>query len=291
MHRLGERVYAETGFYWANVGAAVTDRGVILIDCPVRPSDSRRWQRELGALSPQGIRYLVLTDYHGDHTTGAAFVGEVVSITSRYAYDMLTKTKENHRFAKQNFINALEELGHADEAAEIANTPVPLPQVCFEDELRLHLPPLTFEIRRLGGHTPACSIVHIPEEGVVFSGDVLIDEPCPGLRDASVLEWLRAIEWVEGLPVDRIVPGHGEVCGKNGLRRLKSYLTGLWERMEDIVRTGRTQEEAVEDTAFDPFFWADPSRGNHWAEHRKYTFRRGLERLYEEVGKNHRKTG
>ncbi|MFQ5895932.1 MAG: MBL fold metallo-hydrolase, partial [Nitrospinota bacterium] len=74
MRQLTEHLYAETGFDWANVGAAVTDEGVVLIDCPVRPTDSRKWQGEVRSLSPRGIRYLISTDYHGDHTTGAAFI-------------------------------------------------------------------------------------------------------------------------------------------------------------------------------------------------------------------------
>ena len=44
MKRLSEHLYAETDYDWANVGAAVTERGVVLLDCPVRPSDSRKWQ-------------------------------------------------------------------------------------------------------------------------------------------------------------------------------------------------------------------------------------------------------
>ncbi len=74
MLQLSEHLYAETAYSWANVGAAVTEAGIVLIDCPVRPSDSRSWQRELRILSPLGLSYLIATDYHGDHTVGVAFV-------------------------------------------------------------------------------------------------------------------------------------------------------------------------------------------------------------------------
>ncbi len=81
MQRVGKHLYVETGYDWANVSAAVTDAGVVLVDSPVRPSDSRKWQEVVRGLHPEGARYLITTDYHGDHTTGASFIegiGETV---------------------------------------------------------------------------------------------------------------------------------------------------------------------------------------------------------------------
>ncbi len=71
MEKLTDRLFAETAYDWANVGAAVTERGVVLLDSPVRPTDSLDWQGKVRGLSPLGIRYLIASDYHGDHTTGA----------------------------------------------------------------------------------------------------------------------------------------------------------------------------------------------------------------------------
>ena len=283
MRRLGKHMFVETNFDWANVGAAVFDDGIILLDCPVRPSDSRRWQEELRSLSPRGLRYLIATDYHGDHTTGSAFVEGVTFIAPKLAYEEIARQEGKHPFSKQIFIDTLRDLGQGEEADEIAKATVPLPHICFDDELFLHLPPLTFEIRRLGGHTSACSVVYVPEESVIFTGDVVINEPCPGMRDANLGQWLEALGWIETLPVDHIVPGHGEICGKEEVRKLKEYLTGVREAMEKLVQAGQSMAEAVADSAFDKFFWADPSRGAYWAEERKGTFRRGLETVYKEV--------
>ncbi len=281
MRQLTEHVFAETGFAWANVGAAVTERGIVLIDCPVRPSDSRLWQKELRSLSPLGVRYLISTDYHGDHVTGSAFIKEGTLIAPERVYEEMTQAK--HPFFKEIFMETLRDQGLQEEAEEIDRAAVPLPELCFEEGLILHLPPLTFEMRRMGGHTPACSVVYIPEEKVLFGGDVVIDSPCPGMREANAGQWIRALEWIEALPVDRIVPGHGEVCGKEVVRRLKQYLSDVRETMRKCVRAGRAQSEAVKDPSFERFFWTDTSKGAYWAEQRKETFRKGLEKLYEEV--------
>jgi glyoxylase-like metal-dependent hydrolase (beta-lactamase superfamily II) len=284
MRRLTEHLYAETDYHWANVGAAVTDAGIVLIDCPVRPSQSRHWQEALRPLSPKGIRYLIGTDYHVDHTTGISFIeGDFTFIAPQRVFEELEKIRGNTRAARKTFVDTLNDMGQPEEAERVADVNVPPPQVCFDDHLTLHLAPLTFEIFRKGGHTPACTCVLVPEERVLFSGDVMINEAGPGMRDASINEWIEALEWMEGLPVDHIVPGHGEVCTAREARALKEQFIEIRGIMRDFVRTGRQKTEAAADPKFEKYFWSDTSRGPSWIEGRRVTFRKGLEKLYEEA--------
>ncbi len=283
MWQLSDHLYAETGYDWANVGAAVTEKGVVLLDCPVRPTDSSHWLSEVGPLSSRGIQYLIATDYHGDHTTGAAFVGDVHFIAPQYVYGEISKGA--NAFSKEIFTETLRDQGHVEEADQILEALVPLPQFCFEDSLILHLSPLTFEIHRKGGHSPACTSVLVPEEGVLFSGDVVINGPSMGMRDAHLGQWIEALSWVEGLNVDTIVPGHGEICGKDVPRTLRERLTEVLEGMRRLVQEGRSKREAVVDPSFAKFFHGDSSRGAYWLQQRKDTFREGLERVFEEAKK------
>jgi len=283
MRRLTKNIVAETGFQWANVGAAITEDGIILIDCPVRPTDSRKWQEELRSLSPLGLRYLISTDYHGDHSTGGAFIQGVTTIAPERVYEEIAKIQEKNAFTKEIFVETLRDQGFQEEAEEIVKAVIPLPKVCFEDSLILHVRPLTFQIRRLGGHSPACSVVFIPEEKVLFAGDVVIEERNPGMGDANLRQWINALEWIEDLPVEHIVPGHGEICGMEVVRRLKEYFQMIWKDMENMVRVGRTKAEAVASDSFGKLFWADTSRGAYWLQQRKDSFRKGLERVYDEV--------
>jgi glyoxylase-like metal-dependent hydrolase (beta-lactamase superfamily II) len=284
MRRLTDHLYTETDYHWANVGAAVTEAGILLIDCPVRPSQSRHWQDALRPLSPKGIRYLIGTDYHVDHTTGISFLeGDFTFIAPQRVFEELEKIRGKTRAARKTFIDTLVDMGVPEEAEQVAVAEIPPPAVCFDDHLTLHLAPLSFEIFRKGGHTPACTCVLVPEEGVLFSGDVMINEAGPGMRDASINEWIEALEWMEALPVDHIVPGHGEVCTVREVRALKEQFMEIRGIMRDLVRTGRGQTEAAADAKFEKFFWSDTTRGPSWVEGRRVTFRKGLERLYEEA--------
>ena len=284
MRRLSEHLMAETEYLWANVGAGVTEAGVVLIDCPVRPSDSRGWQKELRGLSPEGIRYRISTDYHGDHTIGSAFIEDagVISIAPQRVFEALA-AKDNPLAGREVFINTLNDIGATEEANEIARAVLPLPQVCFDAGMTLHLHPLTFEIYRLGGHTPACSSVYVPEEGVIFTGDVMINEPGSSMREARFREWIGALAWMESLPVAHVVPGHGEICGIEEVRRFRNGFEEMWGMMEGLVKKGTEKEAAAADASFEKFFWSDTGRGESWIAHRRRTFRRGLENLYAEV--------
>lgn len=285
MRHLTEHLVAETEYLWANVGAGITEAGIVLIDCPVRPSDSRHWQKELRALSPKGIQYRISTDYHGDHTIGAAFIEDekVISIAPQRVYEELFKSDESSLSGRETFINTLKDIEKPEEAKEVAEAVLPLPNVCFKKDIILHLPPLTFKIYCLGGHTPACSSVYVPEEGVIFTGDVVINEAGPGMREANYQQWIAALEWIEGLSVEFVVPGHGEICSLEEVRKFKNTFLEMWGIMENMLEKGRGKNEATTDAAFEKFFWSDTSRGESWIEHRRKTFRRGLENLYAEV--------
>ena len=285
MRRLSERLVAETEYLWANVGAGIAEAGAVLIDCPVRPSDSRRWLKELALLSPKGVRCRISTDYHGDHVIGAAFIEDegIVSIASARVFEKLAGARRGFLAGRETFINALNDMGETDEANEIAEAVLPLPQVLFEKKMTVHLHPLTFEIFCLGGHTPACASVYVPEEGVIFTGDVMINEPGPGMREARFREWIDALRWIESLPVSHVVPGHGEICGVGEVRRLRNDFLEMWGIMERLAEKGMEREEAAAAPAFEKFFWSDGSRGASWIEHRRRTFRRVLENLYAEV--------
>lgn len=104
-----------------------------------------------------------------------------------------------------------------------------------------------------------------------------------GMRDANVAQWVKALSWVEELPIDTIVPGHGKVCGKEVARKLKDRLSGMQKAMEKLVQKGRSKIEAVADSSFEKYFFADSSRGAYWLQQRKDTFREGLEKLYDEL--------
>jgi hypothetical protein len=103
------------------------------------------------------------------------------------------------------------------------------------------------------------------------------------MRDANVHDWLRALDWIEGLPIERIVTGHGNIGGKEILVKLGNYLTDIRENMTRLVKNGLEKHEAAADPSFDRFYQADTHSGSYWAKQREETFKKGLEKLYGDV--------
>jgi cyclase len=289
MQQLGKYIYVETGYDWANVSAVITEAGAVLIDSPVRPSDSKNWQDVVRGLHPKGARYLITTDYHGDHVTGSSFIegiGKTVDfLAPQFAYNEIVKG--DNAFSKEIFVNTLRDLGHVEEADTITNTPVPLPTFCWEETMVLHLSPLTFHIKRMGGHSPATSAVYVPEEGVLFSSDV-VSHTGGGMRDAHLGDWIKALEWIESLPIDTIVPGHGDVCGMEVVHQQKERMIVIRGAVAELVKKGLTRDETITDESLAKrFFRVDTSRGEYWFKQRQETFRDGISRVYDEVKGDH----
>ena len=286
MQQLGKRIFVETAYDWANVAAVVTDEGVVLIDSPVRPSDSKHWQNAVRDLHPKGVRYLITTDYHGDHVTGSAFIeginDTVQFLAPQFVYNEVSKGGDN-AFSKEIFVNTLRDLGHVEEADTITNAPAPLPRYCWEETMVLNLSPLTFHIKRCGGHSPATSAIFVPEERILFSSD-LVFHSGGGLRDAHIGDWIKALDWITSLPIDTIVPGHGDVCGVDVAHGHKERLTIIRDAVAEVVQKGRGRTETIEDAGLaERFFKADRSRGEYWFKQRQETFREGIARIYDEV--------
>ncbi|SFT47682.1 MBL fold metallo-hydrolase [Mesorhizobium sp. YR577] len=285
MQQLGTNVFVETGYDWANVAAVVTKSGAVLIDCPVRPSDSAHWQQVVKGLHPKGGRYLITTDYHGDHVAGSSFIegiGDTVNfLAPQVAFDEIQKS--DNAFSKEIFVETLRDQGHTEEADKIQNAPIPSPTFCWEETMLLHLEPYTFNIRRLAGHSPATSSVYLPEEGILFSSDI-VSHHGGGMRDAHIGDWIRALDWIEALPIETIVPGHGDICGKDVVRKQRQRMVDILGAVGDLVNKGLSKDEVIVDEALTKrFFRVDTSRGEYWLNQRRETFREGISRVYDEI--------
>ncbi|MCB4770404.1 MBL fold metallo-hydrolase [Ancylobacter sp. Lp-2] len=286
MQKLGKNVYVETGYDWANVAAVITDEGAVLIDCPVRPTDSAHWQEVVRGLHPRGARHLIATDYHGDHISGTSFiegVGDRVSfLAPQVAFDEISKGGDN-AYSKKMFVDTLNDLKLTEEATRLAEAAVPLPTFCWKRSMVLHAAPLTFEITLMGGHSPGTSAILVPEEGILFASDV-VNARGGGMGDAHLGDWIRALEWIETLDVHTIVPGHGDVCDMEVVRRQRERMVTIKGAVADLIGKGLSRSEAMTDAKLESqFFHADTSRGEYWLKQRRETFQKGISRIYDEV--------
>jgi cyclase len=111
-----------------------------------------------------------------------------------------------------------------------------LPNTTFHGRLSLAAGDRRVELIEVGpAHTKGDVVVHLPKERVAFAGDILFIGSHPIIWEGPVENWIRACERLLELDADVIVPGHGPLTDKAGVRRTRDY----WQGLIETARRGR----------------------------------------------------
>jgi glyoxylase-like metal-dependent hydrolase (beta-lactamase superfamily II) len=229
LEELAPGVVALTAEGDPNVGAVIGEDAVLAVDARATPALAREWLDELRGLTDKPVRYLVLTHYHAVRVLGAsAFNAEWV-------------------IAHEGTRRWIRERGEADFESETRRFPrlfrdvesipgLTYPNVSFADMLRIDLGGREVQLLHLGrGHTQGDAAVWLPDEKILFAGDLVEARAAPYMGDAFVEEWSTAtLDRVEALAAERIVPGRGPAAGPEAIAETRVYLRTLW----DTVRAG-----------------------------------------------------
>jgi len=130
--------------------------------------------------------------------------------------------------------------------AENPGVEIVLPTITFEDQLTLHRGDRVIEIRYLGrGHTSSDIVVHLPKEGVVITGDLVVwPVPYVGNPQSHPGEWSATLEKLVALHPSSIVPGHGPILHDDTYVKLMAKLfASIKEQVEASVARGETLEQ------------------------------------------------
>lgn len=222
-----------------NGGIIITEAGVVLIDTDVRAVD--RVAAMVGKLTDQPVRFLINTHHAFDHSSAnCLFAAQGVTIIgSRSCREaMIAHGELNFR----RWTNRVPEVGVILEERAIKVSP---PQLTFEQTMQLHLGGKTIELSHHGhAHSPGDTLIYLPEDRVLFAGDLLWVDFFPNVREADVLNQIKVVDWILAQPVHCYVPGHGRVTAeREDIVTMKNFLASLYERIASLVQEGRTLTE------------------------------------------------
>jgi cyclase len=264
----------------ANAGMIRTEIGAILIDAPFIPKQARAWRAQSEQFSPNGVAYMINTDYHLSHILGTCFLLPATTIAHELTWKQLRALDRDATIER-----ALEHgQGRiSDLAGQLGDVRIVLPQITVGKAMTLWCDTERVDILHLGGHTPATLGVYLPEQRVLFSGDLIVNGRHPYAGDAVCLQWLEALESVRMMDVETIVPGHGSPAGPEIIGPLHDYLSELYCRVKDCYHAGHTRRETVERVK--PLDAFPVARGDE--EHLRRLLRSSVERVYDEIKKAH----
>jgi len=215
----------------------VTPDGVIATD-PI-DVDAANWLKaELLERFGKPVKYLIYSHDHVDHIAGGEVFADTATIVA-------------HETAKADIVGE--------------NRPTAVPNITFSDSMTIELGGKTVELTYVGrGHSDNSIVMRFPQERVLFAVDFIPIKTVAwkNLTDAFVPDWMDAIEKVEAMDFDQLVPGHGAIGTKADAMAFRGYMETLHRAVLQAAREGKTLEEMQASIKLD-----DYSDWGNYADH------------------------
>jgi glyoxylase-like metal-dependent hydrolase (beta-lactamase superfamily II) len=250
-------VQATGGFCIANAGIIDDPRGATVIDALFTPPMTRTLLDEAQRLATPPVSRLINTHHHVDHTLGnASFPAE----TQILAHGRAKAEMQRVGIGVLAIIKRM--APHFETDLEGASER--LPDATFDgDALDLEIGRRRVRLMHLGtGHTRGDVLVHLPEQRILFAGDVAFFNVTPLAFEGHIGNWITVCDRVLAMPdIDVIVPGHGPVGGKDDLRDMRNYLALVHAGAKRAFDAGASEDEARASIDLGEYAaWGEPER-------------------------------
>jgi glyoxylase-like metal-dependent hydrolase (beta-lactamase superfamily II) len=132
----------------------------------------------------------------------------------------------------------------------------------FDGDLTIEVGGRQINLLNLGpAHTAADSVVHVPDAGVLFGGDLLFIGCTPIVWAGPIANWIRACDVMIAMDAPIVVPGHGPVTDPNGIRAVRGYLAHVAHQAETAYCKGMSWAEAADTIDLGEYAtWLDAER-------------------------------
>lgn len=259
------------GWGWSNAGL-ITDGGeACLVDTlfdMTLTAEMLAAMHDATGIAAAGIGQLVNTHANGDHTHGNALVANAEIIASEAsAREMEAFTPAT--LAQMKAAGAAGGLGTAGRyfadifaPFDFAGVEERAPTRTFHGRETLQVGNRRVELIEVGpAHTAGDVLVHVPDARTVFTGDILFIEGTPIMWAGPVGNWIKACDLILGLDVETIVPGHGPLTDKAGVREVADYLRFITAEARARFDAGMDAVSAARDIGLGRYAtWTDAER-------------------------------
>ncbi|HEY8554066.1 MAG TPA: MBL fold metallo-hydrolase [Burkholderiales bacterium] len=233
----------------SNAGFVVTPEGVVVIDALGTPALGRAFIDAIRTVTDKPIKRVLVTHYHADHIYGlSAFKALGAEIWAHREAVHYLEGGEGARRLEQR---------RRDLAPWVdAETRLVPPDRWLTGDERFELGGVRFELVYMGpAHAPDDLVVVLPDDHVIFTGDIIFSGRIPFVGEADSKRWLETIDRLLGLRAKVLVPGHGQVSRDpaRDLELTRDYLKFLREAMGRAVEDFIPFDEAYAATDWSRF--------------------------------------
>lgn len=230
VHKLKDNVYWLEGG-GGNTGVIIGNNGVIIIDAKTTAAAGKQIVDEVAKLTPKPITHVLLTHSDGDHVNGLASFPKGLTIVAEEgcAKEMKDSASKGGRGAAP-----------ADYLPTMVISKSP-DNVTF-DGVKLRL------LHWVPAHTSGDMVIYLPTEKIVFTGDIIAaNRPDPIIhpeKGGSSAGWVTTAKGIEALDSNEFVPGHGDLQSKADIQKRVNDTAAKRDKIEALLREGKTLDEA-----------------------------------------------
>ena len=237
--RLSANAYAYTAEGDPNTGVIVGDDAVMDVDTQATPVMAQDVIRRIREVTDLPIKYVVLSHYHAVRELGATAYAPEHIIASRDTYDLIVERGEQDKASE---IGRFPRLFQAVESVPPGMT---WPTITFSGRMSIWLGKLEVQLIQLGrGHTKGDTVAWLPEQQILFSGDLVEFDATPYAGDAYFSDWPRTLDHIAALKPRALVPGRGAALTTPeqvaaGLAGTRAFIADVYACVQAGVAAGQ----------------------------------------------------
>lgn len=263
IHKIGGRAIC-------NAGIVDNGESTIIFDSFLSPDAAGELIQTVKHLKLSPVEYVINSHYHNDHIRGNQSFDTVVRIISTKVTAELIKQEEPKELAAEKeyakgrfeYFDSLYKAFKGD-TASMDFQEILLMKPYFEElsvshaKIRTRLPDITFSdemsldgklrkvrlIEKGKGHSGSDLIMYLPEEKIIFAADLVFSKSHPYLADGDFRNLKNILTSLELMDINKVVPGHGDIGGKELIGEMKEYV----EYLEDLAAQMKSEGKGLED--------------------------------------------
>jgi glyoxylase-like metal-dependent hydrolase (beta-lactamase superfamily II) len=233
----------------SNAAFVVTPAGVVVIDSLGSPALAARLVAEIRKITPAPITHVIVTHYHADHIYGLqtfkALGARILAHRAGKEYLNSDTARLRLEASRQELAPWIDDKTHLVEADE-----------WIDGDKDLTVGGVRLQLKLVGpSHTPEDMVIYLPQEKVLFAGDLVFRSRIPYVGKADSRHWIAALDTLLAFDAQIIVPGHGPLSheARKDMQLTRDYLDYLRTTMNKAAKNLDPFEEAYAATDWTEF--------------------------------------
>src|SRR4029079_4803255 len=225
--KLSDNAYAYTAEGDPNTGVVVGDDCAMVIDTQATPVMAADVIRHIRTVTDKPIKYVVMSHYHAVSVLRARAYGPSEIIASEDTRDLIVER------GAQDMKSEIERFPRLFRAVETIPG-LTWPTITFKGDMTVWLGKLEVQLMQLGrGHTKGDTVAWLPQQKILFSGDLVEYDATPYGGDAYFSDWPKTLDNIAALQPVALVPGRGAALTspemvQRGLAGTRAFVTDLY---------------------------------------------------------------